>query len=213
MPKPEANDVLAAARESLASPINFEDFLSKLAPKDRVNAEKRVGVLDAEPDSSRAPLWRRLACKLMTLAPGAKFVGKQTVQFYIPDGKYRMQVFAMEDLQDGNFTVYCPDIVEEALRAGVIAPPAPSSGDHVYLIPATQETLRIEALDKRSLNPGAHFKDLTGWNRKALRITLPPNPSPAQVDATEMICAMAAQRFVRAPAPPPGTAVPSPFRY
>ena len=54
-----------------------------------------------------------------------------------------------------------------------------------------------------SLNPAAHFKDLTGWNRKALRITLPPSASPAQVEAAELLCAIAAQHFIR-PTPPAG---------
>jgi hypothetical protein len=183
--------------------MKFEEFLGKLVARDRVNAEKRVATLDAEGSPERARLWRRLACSLMTLAPhAAKLVGKQTVQFYVADGKYRMQVFALEDLQDGNFTVYCPDVLGEAIDAGVLARPAKgeAAGD-VYAVPGTGETLRIDSLDKDSLNPKAHFKDLTGWNRKALRITLPPSPSGAQVEAAETVCAMAAQHFVVAPVP------------
>jgi hypothetical protein len=66
----------------------------------------------------------------------------------------------------------------------------------VYAVAGTGETIRIDSLDKDSLNPKAHYKDLTGWNRRALRITLPPSPSAAQVEAAEMVCAMAAQHFV-----------------
>src|SRR5579863_9909287 len=94
--------LLESAAKLLANRLDFDAFLAKLSPKDRVNAERRVGVLEAEPDSSRVRLWRRLACALMTLAPhAAKLVGRQTIQFYVADGKYRMQVFALEDLQDG----------------------------------------------------------------------------------------------------------------
>jgi hypothetical protein len=207
MPK----ELLAAARALLANPMSFPDFLAKLSPKDRLNAERRVGVLEAEPDPARAPLWRRLACTLMTLAPhAAKFVGKQTVQYYVADGKYRKQVFAMEDLQDGHFTVYIPDVLDDAAKSGLLAPPPPhaeaSPEAHLYMIRASGEPLRIESLDGDSLNPGAHFKDMTGWNRKALRVTLPPSPSPAQIEAAETLCALAALRFVKAaPAasPPP----------
>jgi hypothetical protein len=71
----------------------------------------------------------------------------------------------------------------------------------MYRVPASGELLRVEPLDGSSENPGAHFKDLTGWNRKALRITLPPSASPEQVEATELLCAIAAGRFAR-PAPP-----------
>lgn len=182
----------------------FDEFLKKLVARDRANAEKRVAVLEAEGSPERARLWRRLACSLMTLAPhAAKLVGKQTVQFYVADGKYRMQVFALEDLQDGNFTVYCPDVLGEAVDAGVLARPARGEAN-VYEVAGSDQTLRVEQLDKDSINPKAHYKDLTGWNRKALQITLPPSPSAAQVEATEMVCAMAAQHFVRG-APAHGT--------
>src|SRR5687767_13249384 len=125
-PMPQTGDKLAAARESLARRLDFNEFLAKLAPKDRLNAERRVQVLEAEPDSSRAGLWRQLVCGLMTLAPhAAKFVGKQTVQFYVADGKYRKQVFAMEDLQDGTFTLYSPDVLAEAIKLGILTPARP----------------------------------------------------------------------------------------
>jgi len=197
------DDPLAAARASLAHPLDFNQFLAKLSPKDRASAARRVTVLDAEPDADRAALWRRLACSLMTLAPhAAKLVGKQTVQIYVADGKYRMQVFALEDLQDGNFTVYCPDVLDEAVRAGLLARKADSE-DQIYLIGACGEPLRVDCLNGRTLNPAAHFKDLTGWNRTALRITVPPSPSAEQVEAAELLCAIAALHFVRA-APPIG---------
>src|SRR5688500_3147465 len=108
---PEESPALAAARASLAHPLIFAEFLAKLTPKDRASAERRVAVLDSDPNASRAALWRRLACSLMTLAPfAAKLIGKQTLQIYVADGKYRMQVFALEDLQDGNFTLYCSNV-------------------------------------------------------------------------------------------------------
>jgi hypothetical protein len=181
--------------------MNFGEFLAKLAPKDRATAERRVGALEAMPDQSQAHLWRRLACSLMTLAPFAtKLVGKQTLQVYVADGKYRMQVFALEDLQDGHFTVYCPDVLQEAAQAGLLSPDPLAPLDH-YLIEPSREKLLIQQLDGKSLNPAPHYKDLTGWNRKALRITLPASPSPAQVEAAELLCALAAQHFVHSALP------------
>ena len=201
MPDSAPKQLLAAARESLTRRLDFADFLARLPAKDKVNAERRVGVLEAGPDPSRASLWRRLVCTLASLAPhAAKLVGRQTVQFYVADGKYRMQVFALEDLQDENFTVYCPDVLEEAVRAGLLAH-RPQGDAQLYVVQGSGEPLRIESLDRDSLNPAAHIKDLTGWNKKALRITLPPSASPAQVQAAEMLCAIAARHFVRA-APP-----------
>ena len=193
-----AKRVLAAARQSLARRLDFADFLARLPAKDRVNADKRVSVLAAEPDPGRAPLWRRLVFALSTLAPhAAKLVGRQTVQFYVADGKYRMQVFALEDLQDGNFTIYCPDVLEDAVKTSLLAQ-RPQDGVPFYVVQESGEPLRIERLDGDSLNPAPHFKDLTGWNKKALRLTLPPSPSSAQVRAAELLCAIAAARFVPA---------------
>jgi len=206
MPNTADQPLLAAARESLANPLGFSEFLAKLGSKDRSSAERRVAVLEAEPDKTRAALWQRLACSLMTLAPfAAKLIGKQTLQIYVADGKYRMQVFALEDLQDGNFTAYCPDILDEAVKTGLLAPAA-NAEPHDYVVTSSGAPLRVERLDGKTLHPPAHIKDLTGWNRKALRITVPPSPSPEQVEAAELLCAIAAQRFVRV-APAGGVSV------
>jgi hypothetical protein len=192
-----SGNALQTARASLSHPLSFADFLAKLSPKDRASAERRVTVLEAAPDPAGTQLWQRLACSLMTLAPlAAKLVGKQTLQLYIPDGKYRMQVFALEDLQDGTFTVYCPDVLDEAMQAGLLARD-PSGDADKYLIPATNEVLLVKQLDKSTLNPAAHYKDMMGWNRKALRITLPPSASPTQIETAEVLCALGAQHFAR----------------
>ena len=202
--------LLASARQLLAGRLDYDAFLAKLAPKDRANAEKRVAALEAGPDPARARLWRRLACTLMTLSPhAAKLVGLQAVQFYVADGKYRMQVFALEDPQDGHLSIYCPDVVEAAVKAGVLGPSArlpgkaPEGEARVYAVPGSNEPLRVEPLDKSSINPAAHYKDMLGWNRKAVRVTLPPGASPAQVEAAEMLCAFAARAFPKSAAPAP----------
>jgi hypothetical protein len=201
MANPPPVKLLEEARASLAHPLDFEAFLAKLAPKDRVNAQRRVEVLEAEADPSRVRLWKRLTCVLMTLAPYAtKLVGRQMIQFYIADGKYRMQVFAFEDLQDGHFTIYCPDVLQEATQAGLIL--GPEEGQPSVHRLAAGGPLYIESLNKDSLNATPHFKDMVGWNRKALRIILPPAASPAQVDATELLCAIAARHFTATPPRP-----------
>ncbi len=196
MPHSPSNQTLQTARDSLSKPLNFAEFLAKLPSKDRATALRRVSMLEALPDQGRAHLWRRLACGLMTLAPfAAKLIGKQTLQIYVADGRYRMQVFALEDVGDGNFAVYCPDVLEEATDAGLLSTD-PSREPGQYLVEPCKEQLLIHQLDKTSLNPAAHFKDMTGWNRKALRITLPASPSAGQIEAAELLCAIAAQHFV-----------------
>jgi hypothetical protein len=196
MPNSGNKQTFAAARELLKQRIDFEDFLSKLSPKDRTNAERRVTALEAEPEPNRARLWKQLVCTMITFAPAAKFVGSQTVQFYVPDGKHRMQVFALEDLQDGNMTVYCPNVLDEAIKGGLLSAAPGQEEPNMYSIASSKDLLRVEPLDKNSTNAAAHFKDLLGWNRKALRVTLLPAPSASQLEATELLCAIAAQHFV-----------------
>jgi hypothetical protein len=200
--KPSASPVIAAARASLAKPMRFEDFLAKLPPKERVNAERRVDAFAAEGQGAgRGNVWQRLTCALMTLAPVAKVVGKQAIQFFIPDGKYRMQVFALEDLQDGNLSVYCPDALAEAVTSGLLAQQDGDTDAPSYVTMGAGEPIQIEALDKNTINPAPHFKDLMGWNRKALRITLNAAASPVQIEAAELLCAIAASHFVRTEPP------------
>ena len=212
MPKPTRSPAFEAARVSIAKPMKFEEFLAKLPPKDRQNAERRVELLDGDPMPGRGTLWRRMASVLMTLAPVVKIVGKQAVLFFIPDGKYRMQVFALEDLQDGNLTVYCPDVLAEAVTAGVVTRTG-DEDEESYTTVASGGPLHIESLDKNTVNPAPHFKDLMGWNRKAIRITMPPSASPQQIEATELLCAVAAQHFVRPAPPADGAPAPTPSHY
>jgi hypothetical protein len=197
MSYPPSVSLLENARAALSHPLSFEEFLAKLPPKDRASAERRIAALEAVPDQNHAQVWKRLACSLMTLAPfAAKLVGKQTLQIYIADGRYRMQVFALEDLQDGNFSVYCPDVLDEAMTAGLLSREPHAEADK-YLIEPSKDVLFVKRLDKSTLNPAPHFKDMMGWNRKALRITVPSSPTPAQIEATELLCALGAQHFPR----------------
>jgi hypothetical protein len=159
-------DPLAAARGLLAGRLEFSDVLAKLSPKDRGTAERRVTALETEGDPRQSLLWRRLVSTLVTLAPhAAKFVGRQTAQFYLSDGRYRKQVFALEDLQDGIQTVYCPDVLEEAIAARCLSR-IPHADPHMFGIPSSGQLLRVELLDGESIDPSPHFKDMTGWNRK-----------------------------------------------
>jgi hypothetical protein len=190
--------VVKSARKLLEAPLDFEGFLNKLSPKDRINAERRAATIDTEAGEPRASLWRRLTASLMTLAPVCKLVGKQTIQFYIPDGKYRMQVFALEDLQDGNITIYCPNKLAEATEAGIIK--ADASQPNMHTIKSAKQPIYIEPLDGNTPNPPDHVKDLVGWNRKAVKIILPQASTPEQIETAELICAIAAVGFVKSEA-------------
>ena len=189
--------LLSEARAALANPIDFEAFLAKLSAKDRTNAQRHLAAVEGEADDRHGAIWRRLVCALMTLAPHAvKFNGQQSVQFFIPDGKYRMQVFAIEDLRDGKITLYCPNVLDEATSAGLFAKrEAAGTPPNLYTIAGTDQHLTLEALDGATPNPASFYKDMLGWNRKALRITLPTKATNHEVEAAEILCAMSAQKW------------------
>ena len=100
-----------------SSEINVDDqlatMLAQAGVRDRVNIEKHLTACDAEAEPGHAQLWRRLAAKLSELAPlPVHTAASQMVLFFIADGKYRMQVFALEDCHDGSLSVYLPDVME-----------------------------------------------------------------------------------------------------
>lgn len=199
MSTPNAAQILTAARDALATPLSFDDVLAALATKDRQNAERRLAALDADPHRGLA--WRRLACALMTLAPIAKFVGRDGVEFFVPDGRYRKQVFALEDLHDGNLAVYCPDVLDEAVAAGLLSPTG-APEPHGFAVAASGDVLNVEPLDGTALSPNPHVKNLTNWKRRALRLMLVPRATPAAFEAAELLCAIAAGQFAPAQLPP-----------
>ena len=168
---------------AISDVADIDTFLTGLAGKDRSNIEKHLAVIDAEPDPNHGKLWRRLAVTMRRLAPmPVQTVGQHAVQFFVADGKYRMQVFALEDGRDGRVMIYLPDILADAEKAG-----------------APLGVLTPEVLDAANTpNPSPHIKHMLGWNRKAVRITLLTHAGQQQVSATEKLCDLAAGRWAKA---------------
>ena len=187
-----------AAQKTLAHPVDIETFLSKLGAKDRANAEKHLAACDAEPDPRHGILWRRLACALKTLAPHAtKVNGRESVQFYVPDGKYKMQVFALHDARDGKLYLYLGNVLKEAMKAGVISA-AKGAPRGTYSVPKSAEPLQIEELDENTPEPAVFFKHMLGWSRKALRVIMPTTSPEAHIHAVEQMCVICAASFAPA---------------
>ena len=186
-------------RSALSSPVDLDALLAKAGQRDRTNVEKHLAALDAGPDAGHASLWRRLARSLATLAPLAiTTIGQQAVQFFIADGKYRMQVFALEDQHDGKLQVYLPDVLGEAIKMKVIAKDDHSGPEEerYTILAAKSQTLHIEQLDAaNTANPAPHYKNMLGWNRKALRVTIPITAAPAQIEAIEDMAVIAAKAW------------------
>src|SRR5438067_1405859 len=151
---------------------DFSLFLEKLAAKDRAKVEKQVVACEA---AGTAELWKRLACTLMTLAPHQpKVNAQQSIQFYVADGRHRKQVFALEDSGNSTLTVYCHDVMDQAVKARLLQPATElGPDDNTYRIVGTGDTLFIDRIDGDVINPTEFFKHMVGWNRRALRIKLP----------------------------------------
>jgi len=179
------------ARPPIVGTLSFESFLEMLNPKDRVNAQKHVAICETNSAPCHAILWRELVCSLMALAGHSAKLNRNppSAQFYVVDGKYRMQVFAIEDEQQGELRVYCGDVLDQAIKNGILV--VEGNVEQIIACRTTDsgERITIERLDCESINPAACFKDMVGWNRKAIRVTLPITASPSQVAAVKSLCA------------------------
>lgn len=182
-----------AARALLDNRISLDALLAKLPAKDRQSVERHVAALEAEGKPAHLRAWKRLACDLGTLASHAvKTTGQHALQFYIPDGKYRMQVFALQDQRDGTLVVYAGNVLKTAIAAGILRAPARGEAEHAFRISQSDDSLEIEEMDGQTPNPLPFYKDMLGWNRKAIRIAFPAAASTAQLDAAERLCTLAA---------------------
>ena len=179
------------------TPMEYDAFLAKLGTKDRLNVERHVAACDAEPDPAHSANYRRLVCALAGMAPhAAKTHGQQAVQIYVPDGKYRMQVFALQDQRDGVIVIFTDDVLDAALKAGLLAGPYEvAEQNNSYRLPNSVDSIKVDQLDGKTANPSPFYKDMLGWNRRAIRITLPATATAAQVKAAETLCAIGAKKW------------------
>ena len=178
--------------------MDFEGFLSALSARDRLNIERHIAVCEGEPTLDHAKLYKRLAAMLYGLAPQAiRTTGQRAVQFFVADGKYRVQAFALEDLADGKVTVYLTDALDAAISQGIFKRRAKSDGDAtLYEVGDSAGTfLALEKLNSaNTVEAPDYYRHMLGWNRKALRLTLPTNATTAQVKAAEALFVLAARK-------------------
>ncbi len=180
-----------------AEPIaTLEDVMARSGARDRANIEKHIAASEAEATPDHAKLWKRLASKIASLAHmPVQTVGLQAVLFFIPDGKYRMQVFALEDKNEGQILLYLPDVLAAAIKNKIITKIA---GDEYSVVGSKDQTFTIQALDaSNTSDPPPHIKNMIGWNRKAVRVTLKTTSSDSpQVVATEAMMELAATKWM-----------------
>ncbi len=173
----------------------LESFLARAAAKERVKIEKHLALADAEADGARGALWRRLATLLDSYASsGVESAGGQAWRFFRADGKYRQQVFALEDRGDGALRVSLPDILDEAIKQKVLLK---TKIPNEYGLKGSREPLRVEPLDNAKFtDPPAHVKSMLGWGRRAIEVTLPATTDVgARANAIEALCGIAAKKW------------------
>lgn len=185
------------AQQLLEKRISYQDFRGKLAARDGSNVDRHVAALDQEPDSAHSTLWKRVVTMLGTLAPHSiSTTGQQAVSFFIADGKYRMQAFALEDKRDGKLAIYAVDALKDAIAAKLLRAPTKDVSDSALHQLDNRQTLAVEPLTAQNTpNPAPFYKHMLGWNRTAVRITLPTQATDQQISAAENLCALAALRW------------------
>ncbi|MGH7215576.1 MAG: hypothetical protein ACREIT_12490 [Tepidisphaeraceae bacterium] len=172
----------------------LEDLLARSPVRDRASVEKHLAACDAERDRGHAQLWRRLAGKLAALAPmPLRVAGPHSVLFFVADGKYRKQVFALDDRNDGVVSLFLPDVMTQALRERIVS----KTGDNYVSGGSRGAGLPIHAIDAaNTTDPPPHVKHMIGWNRRAVCLTLATTDSDgAHVATAEALCALAARQW------------------
>lgn len=204
-----------AALEEKSNGTAFDAVLAKTGAKDRTHIQRHLTAADSEAEPGHGALWRRLAEMLASLAPlPVTATGHTAVMFFVPDGKYRMQAFALEDQNDGRIAVYLPDVLADAIKKKILK--KGSDPTEFAIVGSMRSTLRAEALDAQNTpEPPVHVKNMLGWNRKSLRVTLPIlGTDKARLNALHELCKLAAKqwagRLAPAPAPAPVAAEPPP---
>lgn len=190
--RPAENETLRLAKRVLEAPLDIKSLLPRLGVRDQSALARRLG-LSEQSDPRRAEAWRRLAALMFSLAPARPRSVQRALQFYIPDGKYQQQVFALDDAVDGTLVVCCEDVLDQAIAAKVITP---QKGEPTrYLVLGTPNAITIEQLDGKTENPPVYCSAMTGWNRKALKVTLPTGLSEEQQKAAELMVAISSERW------------------
>ena len=184
---------------NMSTDADFQEFLAAVSARDRANLEKHVAALDTEASPGHVKSWRKLVTVLRRYAPlAANTIGPQVIQYFVADGKYRMQVFALEDKKDGQILVYMPDVIAAATKAGVLAKPLAGRAGEYPIKASKNEVLLVETLDAANTpDPQPAIKHMLGWNRKALRLTLPSIANAPQLAATEAMAELAAKAWTK----------------
>jgi hypothetical protein len=169
----------------------FASVMEKAPGKDRANLQRHLDSLSAD----HAKTWKAVVALLGGLAPHAlQAVGKESIRFFVEDGRYKFQLYALEDISDGQLRVYLPNVIDEAVKKKVLAPSGVPGEFTAKGATRGGPTLRVEALDaNNTVDAPPHYKYMLGLGRKALRVMLPAVGGAAHVELLGELCALAAK--------------------
>jgi hypothetical protein len=189
----------------------LDPFRARLSENSRGTVDRLLEAWEGGGNPGHGTVWRRLASALATLTRGpVETVGKCAVRFFVPDGIYRMQAFALEDLVDGSISVYADDVFQRAVDEGIVPASAAfvTTGDQsgTFRERHPERTLLVEMLTAASTRSAPeYYRHMLGWNRRAMRVGLSTATcTDADVRAVEAMCRLAA--------PPAPEFVPVPVR-
>ena len=175
----------------------FEYFLSRLSPKVRSSVDKHLVACEGDSATGFGELWKKLALTLVRLAPHAVEVTGTAFRFFILDGKYRRQVFVLEDTRKGTLHIYLPDIIALAQSRNLLGNPTGTS----YPAPSERSSITLEIVNTDTKDLPDYCKAMLGWGRRALCATLTTTDSDKHVRIVERLCELAADAWKNLPAP------------
>jgi hypothetical protein len=171
---------------------DFERLLSRLSPKARASVDKHVELCSADAALGYGRHWKRLAGMLARLAPHMVEVTGAALKFHLADGKYRLQVFALEDTRQGVIRVFMPDVAALAVKRGLLRTPEgrtfPVAGD-------AGTRLELEEVNAETKDLPEFCRAMLGWGRKAVHTSIPSAAEEKHVRAVERLCELAAEKW------------------
>jgi len=184
-----------AAFQTPGSGASFDTFLTRLSPKTRAAVDKHVDGCEADAARGYGHVWKRFAEFFARLAPHAAEVSGASLRFFILDGKYRRQVFVLEDAKLGVLQIYMPDILAAAQERGLLGAP---DGQSYPVVRGSGLRLEIEQFCADTKDVPDCCKPMLGWGRHAIRTTVSSLADEKPIRAIERLCELAAEVWVNA---------------
>ena len=177
----------------------FDRLQARMTPKAKASVAKHLDIVSGDAALGFGECWKRVVGMLGRLAPDLVEAAGTSLKFSIVDGKYRRQVFAIDDQRKGLIQVYLPDVLAAAQTAGLIgvaeAGTVGVKGDIKTRIP-----LDVITADTKDIPDCC--KPMLGWGRRALRFEITVAGDDTQVKMIEKLCVLAAEAWAGAAVPP-----------